>query len=140
MGFWPSGNNDLNNNNNPNNSILVCIKNAVTTVANSLHRTTSHNTSNSNQPPLHNTVTNASVSEVFKCFICLESRPNSYFSCPLCGRYLGCYGCYVNVMLRRLRVTKCPSCRGQLDIIKLVNGLHTINRQGWSTFRYLVSS
>ena len=41
---------------------------------------------------------------LFKCVVCFESAPNSYMSCPFCGRYLGCYKCISEL-------NRCPICR-----------------------------
>ena len=39
------------------------------------------------------TNTTVAFSGLFKCVICFESRPNSFYACPFCGRYLGCFSC-----------------------------------------------
>lgn len=46
----------------------------------------------------------ADLAAVFKCFICLEVSPTNFYSCPFCGRFLGCFNCLKNVK-------KCPVCR-----------------------------
>ena len=58
---------------------------------------------------------------LFKCVVCFESAPNSYMSCPYCGRYLGCYKCislYVNVChckIRRQMIDKRNESDGSLS-------------------------
>ena len=45
----------------------------------------------------------------FKCVVCFESAPNSYMSCPFCGRYLSCYKCISEL-------NRCPICRRKFHI------------------------
>jgi len=40
----------------------------------------------------------------FKCMICFESRPNSFYSCQFCGIYIGCFECVTNI-------SRCPICK-----------------------------
>lgn len=40
----------------------------------------------------------------FKCMICFESRPNSFYSCQFCGIYIGCFDCVTNI-------SRCPICK-----------------------------
>jgi len=44
------------------------------------------------------------IFQSFKCVVCFESRPNSFFACYFCGRFLGCFVCIK-------RLTNCPICR-----------------------------
>ena len=53
----------------------------------------------------------AAFSGLFKCVICFQSRPNSLYACPFCGRYLGCFSCLSNV-------DKCPLCRKKFSCLK----------------------
>ena len=46
-----------------------------------------------------------------RLFICFESRPNSFYACPFCGRYLGCFSCLS-------KVDKCPMCRKKFSCLK----------------------
>ena len=55
--------------------------------------------------------TNVAFSGLFKCVICFESRPNSFYECPFCGRYLGCFSCLS-------KVDKCPLCRKKFICLK----------------------
>lgn len=44
------------------------------------------------------------IQQSFKCVVCFESRPTSFFACCFCGRFLGCFIC-----IKRLK--SCPICR-----------------------------
>ena len=57
------------------------------------------------------TNTTAAFSGLFKCVICFESRPNSFYACPFCGRYLGCFSCLS-------KVDKCPLCKKTFSCLK----------------------
>ena len=57
------------------------------------------------------TNTTVAFSGLFKCVICFESRPNSFYACPFCGRYLGCFSCLS-------KVDKCPLCKKTFSCLK----------------------
>lgn len=68
-----------------------------------------------------------SLEEVFKCSICLETCSNLMTSCTHpkgCGRLLGCFTCFYDVL-------KCPLCRNELPPPKerkplIISGLESI--------------
>ena len=44
------------------------------------------------------------ILNLFKCVVCFESAPNSYMSCPVCGRYFDCFKCISEL-------NRCPICK-----------------------------
>ena len=40
----------------------------------------------------------------FNCLICFEANPHSYYSCPFCGTYIGCFDC-------ASKISRCPICK-----------------------------
>ena len=56
-------------------------------------------------PAAENTVPISQVEHLFRCRVCFEAQPQRYYSCPRCGRFIGCYDCVVP----RLHI--CPTCR-----------------------------
>ena len=59
------------------------------------------------------TNTTVAFSGLFKCIICFESRPNSFYAYPFCGRHLGCFSCLS-------KVDKCPMCRKNFSCLKCI--------------------
>lgn len=67
--------------------------------------------------PLYEDPTVESLSDVFRCFICMERLRNAHL-CPHCSK-LCCYSC-VRRWLTEQR-SQCPHCRAPLQIHELVN-------------------
>ena len=64
------------------------------------------------------TKSTAAFSGLCRCVTCFESRRNSIYACPFCGRYLGCFSCLT-------KVNKLPLCRKKLSCLKCTgNGPH----------------
>ena len=90
------------------------------------------------------TNTVGAFSRLFKCVICFESRPNSFYACPFCGSYLGCFSCLSKVDKFPFYRKKfsCLKCTGILprnplfipDIEKLVDIPPTRNNTLKPTF------
>ena len=64
---------------------------------------------------LEKSSTNSAVafSGLLRCVICFDSRSNSFYVCPFCGRYLGCFSCLS-------KVDKCPLCRKMFSCLKCI--------------------
>ena len=52
----------------------------------------------------HDKAIKEKIQQSFKCVVCFESRPTSFFACYCCGRFLDCFIC-----IKRLK--SCPICR-----------------------------
>ena len=79
--------------------------------SNSIHRVEQESTSPHEDPTVE------SLSDVFRCFICMERLRNAHL-CPHCSK-LCCYLC-IRRWLTEQR-SQCPHCRASLHIHELVN-------------------
>ena len=79
--------------------------------SNSIHRIEQESTSPHEDPTVE------SLSDVFRCFICMERLRNAHL-CPHCSK-LCCYLC-IRRWLTEQR-SQCPHCRASLHIHELVN-------------------
>jgi hypothetical protein len=79
--------------------------------SNSIHRIEHESTSPHEDPTVE------SLSDVFRCFICMERLRNAHL-CPHCSK-LCCYLC-IRRWLTEQR-SQCPHCRASLHIHELVN-------------------
>ena len=79
--------------------------------SNSMHRVEQESTSPHEDPTVE------SLSDVFRCFICMERLRNAHL-CPHCSK-LCCYLC-IRRWLTEQR-SQCPHCRASLHIHELVN-------------------
>ena len=79
--------------------------------SNSVHRIEQESTSPHEDPTVE------SLSDVFRCFICMERLRNAHL-CPHCSK-LCCYLC-IRRWLTEQR-SQCPHCRASLHIHELVN-------------------
>jgi len=53
----------------------------------------------------------------FKCLICFEPNGYSFFNCPYCGSFLGCFSC-IN------KLNKCPICNTEFKCSGCKINLH----------------